>query len=341
MANFYPWIDAANDNVMSASDFANDDQRKNGFQAGQAASSARVNSALRQANLFVAALAEVILANDATLNLTSSVDAVKTALAGAHPFNLNLWKNGTSLSGITNNNTFGNTNINSVAFGSGNSISSYYSFAFGTSNTISAVGGGGCVFALGTGLNAVFYTFPKFVFGQYNKPCGDCVRETGAGTASARKTIEKLDKDGNLYVKSLHLSDDISESDNVEDGVLNKSTLKNLVTLANNLAADWTEQSFADAKLPEAGTYHIRGYYNGTYSDYFDFGLIYFDGVRGISLPTRGAKPKLIDPDTGAGHLITGFILYTGRIQIVVDDVLMASGASGYTGSKIWYKKIW
>lgn len=341
MANFYPWIDAANDNVMSASDFANDDQRKNGFQAGQAASSARVNSALRQANLFVAALAEVLLADNTTLNLTSSVDAVKTALAGAHPFNLNLWKNGTSLSGINNNNTFGNMNLNSVAFGSGNSISSYYSMAFGTNNTISAISGGGCVFAFGTGLDAMFYTFPKFVFGQYNKPCGDCVRETGAGTASARKTIEKLDKDGNLYVKSLHLSDDIDESDSVEDGVLNKSTLKNLVTLANNLAADWTEQSFADAKLPEAGTYHIRGYYNGTYSDYFDFGLIYFDGAHGMSLPTRGAKPKLVDPDTGAGHLITGFILYTGRIQILVDDVLMASGASGYIGSKIWYKKIW
>ena len=94
MANFYPWIDAANDNMMSVSDFVNDDQRKSGFQAGQAASSTRVNSALRQANLFVAALAEVVLADNTTLNLTSSVDAVKTALAGAHPFNLNLWKNG-------------------------------------------------------------------------------------------------------------------------------------------------------------------------------------------------------------------------------------------------------
>lgn len=340
MANFYPWIDAANDNVMSASDFANDDQRKNGFQAGQAASSSRVNSALRQANLFVAALAELVLANDTTLNLTSSVDAVKTALAGAHPFNLNLWQNGTSLSGISDSNRFGNTNLNSVSFGTRNYIDAYYSMSFGLNNVINYAGY--YTFEFGTGLNSSYNKFPKFVFGQYNKNCGEnCMREIGAGTVSARKTIEKLDKDGNLYVKSLHLSDDISESDNSEDAVLNKSTLKNLVTLANNLAADWTEQSLVDARLPEAGTYHIRGYYNGTYSQYFDFGLIYFDGVKSMSLPTRGAKPKLIDPDTGAGHLITGFILNSGYIQIVVDDVFMASGVSGCTGSKIWYKKIW
>lgn len=342
MANFYPWIDTANDNVMSVSDFADDAQRKTGFQAGQAASSARVNSALRQANLFVAALAEVVLASNTTLNLTSSVDAVKSALAGAHPFNLKLWMSNSSLSGINNNNTFTKTTAESVAFGSNNSIGTYRSMAVGSDNVLSA----GSVYAyptyaFGTGLKVTSYSVPKLVTGQYNEPCGDCARETGAGTATTRKTIEKLDKDGNLYVKSLHLSDTIDENESGEDGILDKETLKNLVILANNLAEDWTQTNLNTSVLPEAGTYHVRGYYAGTYPAYFDFGLLYFDAENGVSLPTKGAKGIYTDPEIATSHLISGFILSNGRIELMVDEQILNDSMSGYAGTKIWFKKLW
>lgn len=343
MANFYPWIDAANDNVMSVSDFANDAQRKSGFQAGQAASSTRVNSALRQANLFVAALAELVIASNTTLNLTSSVDAVKTALAGAHPFNLRLWNSGTSLSGLNSNNTFSAANLESVAFGSNNSISTFSSITVGLNNVLTA--GPGKVdmgaYGFGIGLNVMSYSVPKLVTGQYNEPCGDCARETGAGTATTRKTIEKLDKDGNLYVKSLHLSDLIDENENGDDGILDKETLKNLVTLANNLAADWTQENLNTAVLPEAGTYHVRGYYAGVYPVYFDFGLLYYDSEHGTTLPTKGAKGQFEDPEIATSHLISGFILSNGRIELMVDEQILTDSMSGYSGTKIWYKRIW
>lgn len=343
MANFYPWIDTANDNVMSVGDFADDAQRKSGFQAGQAASSARVNSALRQANLFVAALAEVVLATNTTLNLTSTVDAVKSALAAAHPFNLKLWMSNTCLSGLNSNNTFGAANLESVAFGSNNTVGTFSSMAVGLDNVLSAGPGkvGMGAYGFGIGLKVFSYSVPKLVTGQYNEPCGDCARETGAGTATTRKTIEKLDKDGNLYVKSLHLSDTIDENESGEDGILDKDTLKNLVILANNLAEDWTQANLNTAVLPEAGTYHIRGYYAGTYPAYFDFGLLYFDAENGVSLPTKGAKGIYTDPEIATSHLISGFILSNGRIELMVDEQILNDSMSGYSGSKIWFKKLW
>ena len=343
MANFYPWVDTANDNVMSVTDFANDAQRKNGFQAGQAASSTRVNSGLRQANLFVAALANVVLESNTSLNLTSSVDAVKNALAAAHPFNLKIWTNGTSLSGLTSSNTFSKTTLESVAFGSNNSVSTYASIVVGSNNTLSAGAGkvGYGAYAFGGGLDVMSYSVPKLVTGQYNTPCGDCARETGAGTATNRKTIEKLDKDGNLYVKSLHLSDLIEENESGDDAILNKETLTNLVTLANNLAADWTQMYINVAVLPGPGTYHIRGYYGGLYSTYFDFGLLYFDGEHTTTLPTRGAKGQFTDPDVATSHLISGFISNNGTIELIVDEQMLNDGVSGYANTRIWYKKIW
>ena len=241
MANFYPWIDAANDNVMSVTDFANDDQRKSGFQAGQAASSIRVNSGLRQANLFVAALAEVVLATNTTLNLTSSVDAVKTALAGAHPFNLNLWSRGVygALAGNSDTNAFVDMTItkNSTVFGEHNSVALPQSFVAGAYNTsTTTLGVLRPIFQFGTYLKNAGVGVTKFVTGHFNKDCGECVRETGNGTSEAtRKTIEKLDEEGNLYVKSVHLSDNITNTDDPNDVVLNKATVNKLIRFANPL----------------------------------------------------------------------------------------------------------
>lgn len=85
MANYFkPWIDDANasiDNVIPGEPYESDSQRQNGFQSGQAASSRRVNTALREATVVASAL--VNLLGDSANNfsaLTSSED-VQNAFA--------------------------------------------------------------------------------------------------------------------------------------------------------------------------------------------------------------------------------------------------------------------
>ena len=86
--NFKPWVDlpTAGQQVQSASVFATDAQRVDGFKAGDPASALRVNSALRQANIVVAGLMQMCddikrLPND--LSLMSTVTQVKNAIKAA------------------------------------------------------------------------------------------------------------------------------------------------------------------------------------------------------------------------------------------------------------------
>ena len=78
---FKVWIDSPIEgtNIQSYSDFSSDSQRTSGFSVGfsvgNVASSIRVNSALRQANLVSVALMSAMLPNS-SLDLTSKVDAL-------------------------------------------------------------------------------------------------------------------------------------------------------------------------------------------------------------------------------------------------------------------------
>lgn len=86
--NFKPWVDSptAGQQVQSASVFATDTQRVNGFIAGNPASALRVNSALRQANIVVAGLMQMcddIKTLPDGLSLTSTVAQVKNAIKAA------------------------------------------------------------------------------------------------------------------------------------------------------------------------------------------------------------------------------------------------------------------
>ena len=86
--NFKPWVDSptAGQQVQSASVFATDAQRVDGFKAGDPASALRVNSALRQANIVVAGLMEMcddIKTLPDGLSLTSTVTQVKNAIKAA------------------------------------------------------------------------------------------------------------------------------------------------------------------------------------------------------------------------------------------------------------------
>lgn len=86
--NFKPWVDSptAGQQVQSASVFATDAQRVDGFKAGDTASALRVNSALRQANIVVAGLMQMcddIKTLPDGLSLMSTVTQVKNAIKAA------------------------------------------------------------------------------------------------------------------------------------------------------------------------------------------------------------------------------------------------------------------
>lgn len=86
--NFKPWVDlpTAGQQVQSASVFATDTQRVNGFKAGDPASALRVNSALRQANIVVAGLMQMcddIKTLPNGLSLMSSITEIKNAIKAA------------------------------------------------------------------------------------------------------------------------------------------------------------------------------------------------------------------------------------------------------------------
>lgn len=86
--NFKPWVDSptAGQQVQSASVFATDTQRVDGFKAGDPASALRVNSALRQANIVVTGLMQMcddIKTLPDGLSLMSTVTQVKNAIKAA------------------------------------------------------------------------------------------------------------------------------------------------------------------------------------------------------------------------------------------------------------------
>lgn len=74
------WIDnPTNENTQDATTFAADSQRASGFVTGTPASSKRVNTALRQANLVAVALMD-ILAPNSDVTAQSSVAQMKSAI---------------------------------------------------------------------------------------------------------------------------------------------------------------------------------------------------------------------------------------------------------------------
>lgn len=77
---FYVWIDepTAGTNVMAENTFAADSQRENGFQAGQVASSIRMNTALRQSTLVTAALMKAMGLDN--LDYTEAESTVQTQI---------------------------------------------------------------------------------------------------------------------------------------------------------------------------------------------------------------------------------------------------------------------
>lgn len=333
MANFYPWIDTSNTNVMSANDFKNDSQRTTGFEAGQAASAKRVNSALRQANLFVAALANVILGNDTSLNLTSSLNSVQTKLESSFPFDLKLRNKekgcviGSYASGGVSNRVRTGTS-SSFVFGNGSYVGIDNSLAFGNTCKINfyAANWHSPLFQFGDHLTNNNTNNAKFVTGQYNTDCGECVRETGAGTSeSNRKTVEKLDKDGTLYINTLALvAGNINEQTNVGNtATLNSTTLEVLNRIKRIYTSEWQSKSTGSSgyiSLDE-GVYLINVSKDTVF---YDFGVVtlekagtYFCPYHALIKLTSESNPAAAWTYNVAGEfgvLISG---ETGRVSNV------------------------
>lgn len=73
MNKFYPWMESnLGSNCQSSDTFGSDTQRVNGFQGGQAASSLRVNTVLRQSTLVICALMNIAAPNDTNFDVQSS-----------------------------------------------------------------------------------------------------------------------------------------------------------------------------------------------------------------------------------------------------------------------------
>ena len=132
MSKFNVWIDTPitgdNGNVLSADAFNDtNNQRANGFRAGTGASSVYVNSGLRQANLVVAALMNIIDTNS-TYDLTSSVTNVQNLMS--EYFNKFALKTGNYQTLTVGNST------KAIQDSDGNTINTTYAKQNGTYNSM-------------------------------------------------------------------------------------------------------------------------------------------------------------------------------------------------------------
>lgn len=90
MSKFYVWVDdpQTSSSTQTSTEFANEPQRKQGFQANEVISSKKVNTAVRQANLIAVALMEALSSDNTTLDVNSSVtdvtNEIKVKLATLH-----------------------------------------------------------------------------------------------------------------------------------------------------------------------------------------------------------------------------------------------------------------
>lgn len=126
--NFSVWVDdsVVTNSTQDLTTFKADGQRQSGFSSGNVASSIRVNSALRQANLIACALVDVISNNYSGISYTPNLQSTRSYMGDA----INAWltnliqnttvtnaTNATNVS-ITNNDTSGNANVE-FSIGSG------------------------------------------------------------------------------------------------------------------------------------------------------------------------------------------------------------------------------
>lgn len=113
-SKFQIWVDDQHlDNVMSYSAFNGDSQRTAGFTGGSPASSIRVNTALRQANLIACALMNIVDPNGTT-DFRSNVSSIQTLIDNYLKTTLKV-TNSTNADNATNANVTNlNTNSNAV-----------------------------------------------------------------------------------------------------------------------------------------------------------------------------------------------------------------------------------
>lgn len=192
---FYPWIDTlkTGENCQSASTFGADDERAKGFTAGDVASSIRVNTALRQANLIACALMSAI--GDSTHSVESTVSDIAQSIKEHVALDLPYYLINQNFSIYTplemdSSNSRGCFSVNNND-GARNKIQT-------TSGTAHSN-----VFFFGEGLES--FASNQFLIGRYNDTAsGGSIFDllvVGSGTSdSDRKNALRLGSNGGLWI---------------------------------------------------------------------------------------------------------------------------------------------
>ena len=185
MANkFVVWIPTptVNTNIQSQETFAGDEQTRDGFEAGHPASAIRVNTAIRQANLVACALMNVLIPDNNTLSVESSVGDLTTELLKHLSVDLNLI-NGTGSKSIRNKDGGTASGTGSGSFGYNNTIAHDYSFGFG--------------------YNLVSGALYQALFGLWNNPLNNALLIVGNGSGiNAKSNAFVVMADGRAKVKT-------------------------------------------------------------------------------------------------------------------------------------------
>lgn len=188
---FYPWLDTleVGKNCQSASTFGGDSQRQNGFTAGDVASSIRVNTALRQANLIACALMSAI--GDSTHSVESTVSDIAQSIREHVALDLPYYSVNQNFSIYTP------LEMDSIASRGCFSVNNNES----ARNKVQATSGTGHsnVFFFGEGLES--FSSNQFLIGTFNDTAAiDDILIVGCGSPTERKNALRLNSNGGLWI---------------------------------------------------------------------------------------------------------------------------------------------
>lgn len=189
-SKFKIWVDDNHlDNVMSYSAFESDSQRTAGFTGGTPASSIRVNSAIRQANLIACALME-LADPTGTADFRSSVSSIQTLLSTYLTTKLKVANavlaDKATNADVTNLNTSANAVVN-FKIGNGTAYNKTINNVAQATNATNATNVN--VTNKNTGDNAIV----NFQLGSgtaYNKTINNVANATNAGNANTLQNVD-------------------------------------------------------------------------------------------------------------------------------------------------------
>lgn len=188
---FYPWIDTleVGKNCQSASTFGGDSERQNGFTAGDVASSIRVNTALRQANLIACALMSAI--GDSTHSVESTISDIAQSIKEHVALDLPYY--------LVNQNFSIYTPLEMDSTGSRGCFSVNNNESAKNKVQTTSREGHSNVFFFGEGLKS--FSSNQFLIGRYNDTASNDILAVGCGLSDTeRKNALRVASNGGLWI---------------------------------------------------------------------------------------------------------------------------------------------